>query len=62
MEEMKLGSKIILKVVEDDKNECNGCFFYDLTSDVNVETCEKLKCSRSERKDGKDVRFIRVED
>ena len=27
MEDLSIGSEIVLKVVEDEKEECNGCFF-----------------------------------
>lgn len=32
MEELPVGSEITLKVVEDKKGECNGCFFYEFAS------------------------------
>ena len=60
MEELAVGSEIILKVVEDKKGECNGCFFYEFSSDMYAETCTGFKCGSTERKDGKNVHFKRV--
>lgn len=39
MEELPVGSEITLKVVEDKKGECNGCFFYEFANDMYAETC-----------------------
>ena len=60
MEDLLIGSEITLKVVEDKKEECNGCFLYELASDMYTETCTGFKCGSTERKDGKNVKFIRV--
>lgn len=60
MEDLPINSEITLKVVEDTKEECNGCFFYELSSDIYTETCMDFKCGKTERKDGKNVKFIRV--
>ena len=60
MEELPIGAEIILKVVEDDKGECNGCFFNELASDMYTQTCNDFKCGSTERKDGKNVQFKRV--
>lgn len=60
MEDLTIGSKITLKVVEDKKGECNGCFFYEFASDMYTETCTGFKCGSTERKDSKNVQFKRV--
>lgn len=53
MEDLPIGSEITLKVVEDKKGECNGCFFHEFASDMYAETCTGFKCGSTERKDGK---------
>lgn len=58
MEELPIGSEIVLKVVEDEC--CNGCFFNELSSEINENICRRIKCSSDERKDKKDVQFKRV--
>ena len=55
MEDLPVGSEITLKVVEDKKGECNGCFFYEFASDIYADTCTGFKCGSTERKDGKNV-------
>ena len=60
MEDLPVGSEIILKVVEDKKGECNGCFFYEFASDIYADTCTGFKCGSTERKDGKNVIFKEV--
>ena len=60
MEELAVGSEITLKVVEDKKGECNGCFFYEFASDIYADTCTGFKCGSTERKDGKNVIFKEV--
>ena len=62
MEELAVGSEITLKVVEDKKGECNGCFFYELASDIYADTCTGFKCGSTERKDGKNVIFKEVKE
>lgn len=57
MEELEVGSEITLKVVEDNSNDCNGCFFDELARDLHDETCKSLKCSRIDRKDGKGAKW-----
>lgn len=61
MEELEIGSKIILEVVEANE-ECNGCFFSDLASYIYEDPCKQIKCGASQRKDKKNVKFIRVEE
>ena len=62
MEDLPVGSEITLKVVEDKKGECNGCFFYEFASDIYADTCTGFKCSSTERKDGKNVIFKEVKE
>lgn len=60
MEDLSIGSEIVLKVVETEKEECNGCFFNEICSDIYEMVCQNFKCYAGERKDGKNVQFIRV--
>lgn len=60
MEDLPIGSEIILKVVETEKEECNGCFFDEICSDIYNDICKNYKCSATDRKDGKNVQFKRV--
>lgn len=60
MEDLPIGSEIILKVVETEKEECNGCFFDELYGDIYNVICKNYKCSASDREDGKNVQFKRV--
>ena len=60
MEDLPIGSEIVLKVVESEKEECNGCFFDELTCNMYDNICKRIKCDRLERKDRKNVQFIRV--
>ena len=62
MEELEIGSEITLKVIEDEKGECNGCFFNDLASYIYEDPCKRIKCGASQRKDRKNVIFVRVEE
>ena len=62
MEELPVGSEITLKVVEDKKGECNGCFFYEFASDIYADTCTGFKCGSTERKDCKNVIFKEVKE
>ena len=62
MEDLPIGSEITLKVVEDKKGECNGCFFYEFASDIYADTCTGFKCGSTERKDGKNVIFKEVKE
>ena len=68
MEDLPIGSEIVLKVVESEKEECNGCddcfFGYD-------DTCynptyngwgDGFLCEREERSDGKHVIFKEVKE
>lgn len=60
MEDLSIGSKIVLKVVETEKEQCNGCFFDELTCNMYDNICKRIKCDRLERKDRKNVQFKRV--
>lgn len=60
MEDLPIGSEIILKVVETEKEECNGCFFNEICSDIYEMVCQNFKCAAIDRKDGKNVQFKRV--
>lgn len=60
MEDLPIGSEIILKVVKTEKEECNGCFFNEICSDIYEMVCQNFKCYEDERKDGKNVQFKRV--
>ena len=62
MEDLPVGSEITLKVVDDKKGECNGCFFYEFASDIYADTCTGFKCGSTERKDGKNVIFKEVKE
>ena len=60
MEDLPIGSEIVLKVVETEKEECNGCFFDEISSSIYGNACSDFNCSVSNRKDGKNVQFRRV--
>lgn len=60
MEDLPIGSEIILKVVKKEKEECNGCFFDELCGDIYNVICKNFKCGATNRRDGKNVQFIRV--
>lgn len=60
MEDLPVGAEIVLKVVESETEECNGCFFDEISCIINVDMCNRIKCISNERKDGKNVQFIRV--
>lgn len=60
MEDLPIGSEITLKVVETKKEECNGCFFDEISSNIYENVCGNFNCSARNRKDGKNVHFKRV--
>lgn len=60
MEDLPIGAGITLKVVETEKDECNGCFFNEICSNIYDNVCGDFNCNASTRKDGKNVQFIRV--
>ena len=60
MEDLPIGSEIVLKVVETNGADCTGCFFDELTCNMYHNICKRIKCDRLERKDRKNVQFKRV--
>lgn len=60
MEDLPIGSEIVLKVVETEKEECNGCFFDEICGNIYENVCVDFNCSASTRKDKKNVQFKRV--
>ena len=60
MEDLPIGSEIILKVVETNGADCTGCFFDEIASTINIDMCNRIKCTSNERKDRKNVQFKRV--
>lgn len=61
MEDLPIGSEIVLKVVESEKEECNGCFFDEISSNIYENVCGDFVCSAKARKDGKNVQFKSTE-
>lgn len=59
MEDLPIGSEIVLKVVETKDIHCTGCFFDEIQASINVDSCNRIKCTSNERKDGKNVQFVR---
>ena len=60
MEDLPIGAEIVLNVVESETEECNGCFFDEISSNIYEIVCQDFKCYAGERKDGKNVQFRRV--
>ena len=60
MEDLPVGSEVTLKVIETDKDNCNGCFFDEIASNIYENVCGNFICSARTRKDGKNVQFRRV--
>lgn len=60
MEDLPIGSEIVLKVVKTEKEECNGCFFDEISSNIYETVCKDFCCAALNRKDGKNVQFKRV--
>ena len=60
MEDLPVGAEVTLKVVETKEVDCTGCFFDEIADSINIEMCNRIKCASNERKDGKNVQFIRV--
>lgn len=58
MEDLPIGAEVVLKVIEHDG--CEGCFFNELSSEINENICKRIKCTANERKDKKNVQFKRV--
>lgn len=59
MEELPIGTEVVLKVVETKDINCTGCFFDEIQASINVDSCNRIKCTSNERKDGKNVLFVR---
>ena len=59
MEDLPIGSEIVLKVVESEEADCSGCFFDEIANCINIDMCNRIKCASNERKDGKNVQFIK---
>ena len=60
MEDLPISSEIVLKVVETKEVHCTGCFFDEISSIINIDICNRIKCTSNERKDKKTVQFKRV--
>ena len=60
MEDLPIGSEIVLKVVKSDEEQCNGCFFDEICTNIYEKVCGNFKCVAIDRKDGKNVQFKRV--
>ena len=60
MKDLPIGSEIVLKVVETKEYDCTGCFFDEIASSINMDTCNRIKCASNEREDRKNVQFKRV--
>ena len=60
MEDLPIGSEVLLKVVETKEADCTGCFFDELACNMHDNICKRIKCYRLERKDRKNVQFKRV--
>ena len=60
MEDLNVGAEVTLKVIETDKDNCNGCFFDEIASNIYENVFGNFICSASNRKDGKNVQFKRV--
>ena len=58
MEDLPIGSEIVLKVVESDS--CNGCFFDEISRNIYENICKDICCAAIDRKDKKNVQFKRV--
>lgn len=63
MEELKVGERVTLEVVE--QKGCDGCFFFDkgtcYSPTINDRT-EVFRCMSYERSDGKSVIFKKVKE
>lgn len=60
MEDLPIGSEIILKVVKTKKSDCTGCFFNEITRNIYENVCKNFICSAIIRKDKKNIKFKRV--
>ena len=62
MEEIPVGSRLTLEVVETTNYSCDGCFFDEIAKSLYDDFCKQLKCSRAERKDNKSIIYKVVEE
>ena len=60
MEDLPIGAEVVLKVVETKEADCTGCFFEESLSTINIDMCNRITGTSNERKDKKNVQFIRV--
>ena len=60
MEGLPVRSEVTLNVVETKKEQCNGCFFNEICTNIYEKVCGNFKCVAIDRKDGKNVQFKRV--
>lgn len=58
MEDLPIGSEIVLKVVESETEECNGCFF----DNYGCNASDMFKCGYANRSDGKGIIFKEVKE
>lgn len=50
MEDLPIGSEIVLKVVESETEECNGCFFDEISSNIYENICQRYLLCRNRKK------------
>ena len=60
MEDLPIGAEVVLKVAETKEVHCTGCFFDEISSIINIDICNRIKCTSNERKDRKNIQFKRV--
>ena len=60
MEDLPIGAEVVLKIVETKEVHCTGCFFDEISSIINIDICNRIKCTSNEHKDKKNVQFKRV--
>lgn len=58
MEDLAIGAEIVLKVVETEKEQCNGCFFDEICNNIYENVCGDFDCSASTRKRNKSYNLI----
>ena len=61
MEDLSIGSEIVLKVVEDEKEGCDGCFF-DGRNGCCVAISLGMECVPKYRSDGKNIIYKEVKE
>lgn len=44
MEDLPIGSEIVLKVVKTEKEQCNGCFFDEICNNIYENVCGDFDC------------------